>query len=298
MEQEGITPEPAIENNRTSSVNNTITSEPKPFDGSLKNKNTDSKKSSRRKVFIVLAGVLIIGLALVCFSAFGNDTVSGEFEELKNFVTVEKEGQAKTYTNEAIEKYVKWTYGDEWSLVEEKPYGDSEKALKFTRTNGDYFHAIIGYNYGTKSVGGSGIGGIVPDESHYSKTYRDTYEYEILKNHKNEVAQLAEQLSLDADIVIENRDPATNAYIVLNNVTLDIDSEKIAKFMVKTSEIVNYKINPDMKKSKMGLNVTVNISGGRSEPSLFLANNESSRIEYNENYYISELNSQITRNND
>ncbi|MBQ6461685.1 hypothetical protein IJJ36_04685 [Candidatus Saccharibacteria bacterium] len=298
MDKEEITSEPKIKNNKTmNETNNIVMSEPKPFDGSLKNKKTDLKKSSKKKIIIILTSVLIIGLALICFAVFKNDTVSEEFEELKNFVRVEKEGQAKTYTNEAIEKYVKWAYGDEWYFIEEKPYGNSEKALKFMRANGDYFHAIIGYNHGTKSVGSNGIGGIVPDESHYSKTYRDTYEYEILKNHKNEVTQLAERLSLDADIVIENRDPATNAYIILNNVTVNRDSGKIAEFMVKTSEIVDYNINPEMKKSKMGLNVTVNISGGRNEPSLSLANNESSRIEHDEDYYISELNSQITRNN-
>ena len=138
---------------------------------------------------------------------------------------------------------------------------------------------------------------MLPDENHYSKTYRDTYEYEILKNHKDEVAQLANYLSLDADIVIENRDPATNAYIILNNVTIDRDFKKIAEFMVKTSEIVNYNINSDMKKSKMGLNVTVNISGGGNEPYLSLANNEKNRIEHDEDYYISELNLQLTKDN-
>ena len=293
MEQGETVSGSIIENNTTSDkTNNTTMVESKPHNGSSEDKSSDLKKFSKRMVAIISIGILVIGLVFVCFAVFRGNTVSEEFEELKGFIRVEKEGQAKTYTNEAIEKYVKWAYGDEWNFVEENSYGDSEKSLKFMRTNGDYFHAIIGYDYGTKSVGG----GVIPDENYYSKTYRDTYEYEILKNHKDEVVQLAERLSLDADIVIENRDPATNAYIILNNVTIDLDSEKIAEFMVKTSEIVNYNINSDMKKSKMGLNVTVNISGGGNEPYLSLANNEKSRIEHDKDYYISELNSQLTRN--
>lgn len=299
MEQEDVNSDSIIKNNATlNETNNTEKTEPEPNRNSLEDKNTSQRKTSKKKITIILICVLIIGVAFICFIFFRGDTVSEEFEELKGFIEVEKEGQAKTYTNEAIERYVKWAYGDEWYFVEEKPYGNSEKSLKFMRADGDYFHAIIGYTYGTEFVGGDSddIGGMLPDKSHYSKTYRDTYEYEILKNHKDEVQQLAQNLYLDADVVIEDREPATNAYIVLNNVTFDRDSEKIAEFMVKASEIVDYNINPEMQKGAMGLTVIVNISGGWDEPFLSLATNEKSRIEHDKDYYISELNSQLTRN--
>ena len=294
MEQENSTFESTINRDKTPNwANGPVATEPNFLNELPNSGNTGLKKSKKSIIILILllAGISIIGLAFICSAILRDNAISEEFEELKNFATVEKEGQAKTYTNEAVERYVKWAYGDEWYFVEEKPYGDEEKALKFARANGDYFHAIIGYRYSAKPVGG----GLLPDGNRYSKTYQDTYEYEILKNHKNEVAQLAKRLSLDADIVIEDREPTTNAYIILNNVVIDRDSKKIAEFMVKASEIVKYNINPEMEKSEMGLNVTINISGGKNEPSLSLANNENSRIEHDENYYISELNSQITR---
>ena len=258
MEQEEMTSGSVIEKDATPNKTNSVAITESELHNDSSKKNTSPKESSKKIIAIISISIMIIGLVLVCLAIFSGDTVSEEFEELKGFIEVEKEGRAKTYTNEAIEKYVKWAYGDEWYFVEENPYGNSEKSLKFARTNGDYFHAIIGYLYGIEDV--------LPDENHYYKTYRDTYGYEILKNHKNEIVQLAERLSLDADIVIEDRDPATNAYIVLNNVKIDRDSEKIAKFMVEASEIVEYNINPDMKKNEMGLNVTINLSGGRNEP--------------------------------
>ena len=156
--------------------------------------------------------------------------------------------------------------------------------------NGNYFHVILGTSKSTKTVNG----GMLPDDNHYHKTYADTYEYEILKCHQNEIAQLAKQLSLDADIIVEDRDPATNAYIVLNSVEYDRDFQRIAKFIVEASKIVDYNMNPDMRKSKMGLNVTVNLSNGDNEPYLTLAKNQDERDKYDEEYYITELKSQIS----
>ena len=49
-----------------------------------------------------------------------------------------------------------------------------------------------------------------------------------------------------------------------------------------------------MRKSKMGLNVTVNLSNGDNEPYLTLAKNQDERDKYDEEYYITELKSQIS----
>ena len=251
------------------------------------------KKTKKSLIYLILGFIIVALFALFLVIFLNNNTVSEEFEELKGFTSVIKEGDPKVYTNEAIEKYVEWSYGDGWHLVEQKPYGSSGIALKFSRSNGDYFHAILDTRKGTKSVNG----GMLPDDSHYYKEYSDTYEYEIFKCHKDEIAQLASRLSLDVDIVIEDRDPTTNAYILLNNVELDRDLEKIAKFMVEASKIVDYNINPNMKKSKSGLNVTVNLSGGDNEPGLSLAENQDERNKQDEDYYMAELKSQIPESN-
>ena len=45
-----------------------------------------------------------------------------------------------------------------------------------------------------------------------------------------------------------------------------------------------YNMNPDMRKSKMGLIVTVNLSNGNNEPYLTLAKNQDERDKYDEEY--------------
>ena len=98
------------------------------------------------RTLLVLIICIITLSAFILFYSTPNQRINEEFNELKNFTSVEKSGPAQTYSNEAIEKYVHWSYGDEWNLVEENAYGETEKALKFTRQNGDYFHTIIGYS--------------------------------------------------------------------------------------------------------------------------------------------------------
>lgn len=243
-------------------------------------------------VIIVLAVLAVAGIGFGGFELWRESRISEEFEELKNFITVEKRGVAQTYTKEAVERYVKWSYGDEWYFVDQASYGDKEIALKFSRANGDYFHTIIGYSNGTKITNGS----VLPDKNIYEKKYRDTYEYEILQCHKDEIEQLARQLQLDVDVRVERRSPVTNAYIIINNVNFEQDSEKIAKFMVEGSKIVNYNINPEMKKTEIGLRVTANFSGGKNEPYLTFAKNQDERNEYNEEYYLTKLKSQVLKN--
>ena len=80
-------------------------------------------------VYLSLGCIIVALIALFLVLFLRKNNASEEFEELKSFVIVEKEGEAKTYSNEAVEKYVAWAYGDGWRLAEQNPYGDNGKTL-------------------------------------------------------------------------------------------------------------------------------------------------------------------------
>ena len=54
-------------------------------------------------VYLSLGCIIVTLIALFLVLFLRKNNTSEEFEELKNFVVVEKEGEAKTYSNEAVE---------------------------------------------------------------------------------------------------------------------------------------------------------------------------------------------------